>query len=415
MPKDPNAEPDISGGDVTTNEPDISGGDVEPSPWMKAYTAVGAGYKEPFQQTANVVHDIVSAVSKPGGLAELQKKYPPVGNVGDVLKQAYGSLNPVVVKRDESGGIDYPATAGATVGNIGAMLTMGKLGEGIAGESGPSNAPKRLTEASGVSSKVDIPGSWEKALPKLKEAVEKHGSPENIPQLTGLVQQTLTDTQNEFGQRMIPLANQQVMPNRISQGILAELVPNPKTAEDRAWNANLRARAVEFQQPFTYGELDQQRMSAHDRLNPFYGKTESAQGAVTGTRADIAVDRIIEREARDTVYDALQNFWKGQVPDNYIRDLKQAQSSLISLKDQMMKREIQVKNMENAPLRERVRLHSYATPGHIGGAVGNVAELLFPEYKAAHQAAATPFTPTTNRLPQLLLSTTPNIVRNTEE
>ena len=99
-----------------------SAGDTPPgpkqSPFMRGYSAVGEEIKGFPQGIADVTHDIITAVSKPGGLKELQKKYPPTHDIWKTLAQAYGGLNPAAVKRDAQGNILWPETIGATVGRL---------------------------------------------------------------------------------------------------------------------------------------------------------------------------------------------------------------------------------------------------------------------------------------------------------
>src|SRR6516165_24548 len=81
----------------------------------RAFHAVGSGFKRPFEEAATLASDVNRAIGGgPAGVKALTEKYPPTHSIGQTLKSAYSSLNPLDVRRDEVGSVDIPATIGAT-------------------------------------------------------------------------------------------------------------------------------------------------------------------------------------------------------------------------------------------------------------------------------------------------------------
>jgi hypothetical protein len=422
-------ENDLASGEVAGENMDLESGAVRPSGLARAYSAVGEGFKQPFQQTADVVHDIVEGVSKKGGLKELQQKYPPVGNVGDVLKQAYGSLNPVQVRRDESGAVDYPATFGATLGNLGAMLTMGKMGEGLRAQPTPEfgSRANALTRSLGLgkTAAVDFPAEFKAALPELEKASVANPAPTKVgafgrrtdaidpPYLYRVVADAFGNTDRDFNNKLGPIAQQPLTVQEMDQ-IAAELrskkVAAPLTRDpadpDVIRNAEIDAAIDRYRRPMTLGQANEQRMLARDRLASFYKLNPSAAGSKMGSVTDLAINQAAEKALKDVVYDRLQNTYRGQVPDNYFRDLKRTQSALYNITDELKGRLNVLSNEQAKDFLDRLRPHSYmSTHGTIGMAVGGLGEAIYPEAKSAARNVEKGLTPPEpSRLPQLLIS-----------
>jgi len=358
----------------------------------RAFHAVGSGFKQPFQQTAEAVRDVKRAISTKEGLRDLQTKYPPSGSMLKSATEAYGGLLPVDVRRKPEKDIDWPATVGASLGKIGAFLAMGKASKEALPKGGEASRAKALTQASGVSTTTSIPKSWETAVPELQRTVAASGkAPEaSIPALNHTVQDTLTRTQNDFSLRLQPIAGEQRVPISISDSIRAKITPNmAQTADGQRMIKFLNNRAMEFEKPWTLRQLDAERMAATKRLRTMRNQAPSGQAAALKLSASAIADEAIEQGAQDIVYGALERKYAGQVPPDYFRNLKRTQSALIDIKDQLAKRDIQIENMKYAPLRERMRMHTYVSSGgHVGGAVGRLTELIYPEYKGAEKAAA---------------------------
>ncbi len=425
---DPNTDPEISGGDVTATEPDISGGDATPggSPLVRAYHAVGEGYQAPFQNNAQMVEDVVDAVGKHHGIRDLLAKYPPKhqGVIG-TLKDALTPLNPVVVKRDESGEVDYPSTAGATIGNIGALLTMGKA-LGPEGEPKPDNATrsKALTRAVGIGKEksIDFPAEFRAALPELDQTVQQSGinPAKATPQdLSKVVKDTFSRTESTFNSYLGRVANQQVMPTSIVTELNQYKVANPVTPRDIAWNKAIDDASVHFQKPLTYGQINEQRMLARDRIADFGKLNPSTQGNKMGSQIDMAIDNAIHDGTKNIIYDKLQSTYASQVPPNYFRDLKRTQSALYNITDQLKGRLNSLSNQDAQSFLDRLRPHAYFSgTGHVGGAVGGISEALFPESKAAAsnvRKGLTPAKPPVMSLPQLLISPLANVAPESKE
>src|ERR1019366_3603493 len=132
------------------------------------------------------------------------------------------------------------------------------------------------------------------------------------------------------------------------QSVAAELrshkIAQPVTPKDLAKNAALEKRALDFDRPLTYGQLNEQRMLARDRIGDFHKKFPSTQGSQMGSNINILMDTATERAARDMVYDALERTYAGKVPPDYFRNLKRTESALYNIKDQLSGRTKELSN-----------------------------------------------------------------------
>jgi hypothetical protein len=269
----------------------------------------------------------------------------------------------------------------------GSLLKKFLPARGLETEAEAASRAKTLTRATGRSPAVDIPKAVSVARPALMDVAQKVGVPSDIGGLANLTQQALTKLETDFGVKFQPIAGDLVDANPIANAIQAKKIPNPVTGYDVSYNSAMDRAAADFKKPLSYGQLNKQRMLAGDRLNPEYNRAPSAQAVKTNIDADIAADRVIQNTTRDMIYGALERKYQGQVPKGYFADLKKQQSSLIDLKDQVKKRAVWESNEKSMGRKERARAHLYmSSGGHVGGAIGGLNELAFPEYKAAAKA-----------------------------
>ena len=163
------------------------------------------------------------------------------------------------------------------------------------------------------------------------ETARRTGKPKTLADLDSLVKQTGKDLQGDFNRALIPFQKQELMPSQVSDALLKEADRfDDKTPEGRSAKAYLKRRALDYQKPWTLGELNEKRMKMFD--SGLKAKTQIKQYAAKTGNAETLADETIEHALKDIVYDHLEKQYKGAV--NF-RLLKEKQSRLMDLKDRL--------------------------------------------------------------------------------
>lgn len=287
-------------------------------------------------------------------------------------------------------------------------LLSGEMARKIPGKPGMPPVEKRanlLTKASGATEgkAFDFPKEFATALPELDKTPPKVPFEKmTVADLNNHVQDTFNRLESDFNGKLGPIARQPVLAQPVAQEIRSYKIANPVLPEDIAWNDALENRAVLFDRQHTLGDLNVQRMRARDRIGDFNKQFPSTQGSKMGSHVNIVMDTAINDATRDIIYNTLDNVYQGQVPPDYFRNLKRTEASLYNIKDQLSSRVKQLSNMSAKSFLDRARIHSYVNPtGHVGAAVGGMAEAIFPESKSAVHAVRQAFKPKADLKPAL--------------
>jgi hypothetical protein len=279
-----------------------------------------------------------------------------------------------------------------------ATFGVGRLLKGVIPRAALSTEKRAnlLTKAAGATEgkAMDFPREFTTALLELDKTPPKVPFDKmTVADLNGHVQDTFTRLEQDFNSRLAPIANQlaPAQSAEVASPVAAELrsrkIAQPVTPKDIAKNNALEARALQFDRPLTYGQLNEQRMLARDRIGDFHKKFPSTQGSQMGSNINILMDTVTERATRDMVYDALDRTYAGKVPPDYFRNLKRTESALYNIKDQLSGRTKELSNQSAKTFLDRMRMHEFASSsGHAGLYVGGITNALFPEGKMAQRA-----------------------------
>lgn len=256
-------------------------------------------------------------------------------------------------------------------------LGIGSILKSTAGEKLPPPATRvnKLTAATGAAS-VDIPKIYEDILPRLDETVKQTGKIPVTPRdLVGTVDATLNRLEAEFNTSLQGIAGKQTVPISVADAIRSRITSAMRqTAEGRQLRQTLEKRAVEFEKPWSYQALNEERMRLF-RMN----RTPAVERAAQRTNADVMADSAAENALRELVYGDLD---KATGKSGYFGKLKKDESSLLSLKDQLDKRVIELSNKEamraGSPWYEKEAVSTYGHPmsGRAGVAVHKLQEPL---------------------------------------
>ena len=263
-------------------------------------------------------------------------------------------------------------------------------------------AASLLTKAAGATENqaIEFPREFSIALPEL------NATPPKIPfdkmtvrDLYTHVNDTFGRLENDFNNKLSVIARQDIVPQSVATEIRSYKIAHPILPEDFEWNSKLDSRAVLFEKPHSYGDLNIQRMRARDRIGDFYKQFPSTQGSKMGSNVNIVLDTAIHDATKNLIYNTLEQTYAGQTPPNYFRDLKRTESALYNIKDQLGQRTKKLANMGARTFLDRTRVHSYMSgTGHVGAAIGGVTEAIFPEVRSANKAVRKALAPRTSRL-----------------
>lgn len=189
-----------------------------------------------------------------------------------------------------------------------------------------------------------------------------------------------------------PLAGTETVPNLISDLIKSKITPNmSQTAQGRQMMKMLLARAVEFEKPWTFRQLDQERMDATARNRAYHKAEASGQRARLRDNVDNIVDKAIEDGTKDLVYSAMDR--ANNKPAGYYENLKRRQSSLIDFNDQLKKQVERVQKetatQKGSPFLKKHGIHTYGHPesGRIGTSMHRIETIFTDPETSAGRAA----------------------------
>ena len=286
---------------------------------------------------------------------------PNLGKVGSALIEAAlrGVLAPVGGNIVQTGGEDVATKnyAGAGGDILGAVINA-LLFKGVGGPSDATRVAK-LTYATGADA-----STIEKTLGDVVKTARNSGHP---PTVGGLLETTKTAKNNmnaESGAAMLPIASAKTVPTAVADRIRSLITPNMKmTAAGRREIAQINAAAVEFEKPWSYRELDAERMAARKRLKTFSDKNPVQQYAAKGANRTTAIDDAINKAVKDTVYPAMDR--AAGKPAGYFANMKGRQSALIDLEDTLHDRVEKLKT-ETAKIKGAPRFSRATVRGNIG-------------------------------------------------
>lgn len=296
---------------------------------------------------------------------------------------ALGINKPALEQAASSG--DMPALLHQVTSPIATALIGALIGHEVPTQAASTKRVNKLAYATGPSSSVDIPRAIQTAMPDLDTAAQGR-PPQTVGDLHTAVRTALRTTENEFNLALQPIAGQQVVPTNIAVAIRNSL-SSVKTVADQRMARMLDARAVEFEKPWSIGELNAERMKAEARNRAFYSSDASKQMGTLKTKVDAIADKAIADATKDAVYDAL-----GKAHGKDFRALKMRQSSLIDLNDALSDRIRDLSNktamQKGAPLLSGENVSVYGRPesGHLGTSIHSL-QRIFTNPQASADAA----------------------------
>jgi hypothetical protein len=213
------------------------------------------------------------------------------------------------------------------LGEAGTYALMNVMTKGVTKD---VKAYKRMSAAAGGGA-----DSFKEIEPNLVDTARSAGRPNTIGELSDLIRQAGRDLETDFNTLLQPLAKQPRVPIEVASALLKEANSSHllRTPEGRAMRLYLRQRALDYQRPWTLGELNKQRMDMYNaRLE---NKTSVGQMSAMRDNAEIKANKLIEDSLRDIVYDDLTAHYGSSVN---VRLLKKKQSQILDLQDRMEKR-----------------------------------------------------------------------------
>ena len=204
--------------------------------------------------------------------------------------------------------------------------------------------------------------------PEFDKTLAATGSrtPNTVGEFADVIQATNTRLEQEFDQALFPVAQQQVRPLPVANAIRQKITPNMmKTAEGRQTVKLLQKKAREFEtQDWTIGELNQERMTVAKRLRSYFNSGPSVGAAKAKLDADIMADSAQRDALNDLLYSTADR--TAGKPQGYFRALKQKQSTLIDLTDDITAHKGRLAETsaqkKGAPLLEKTHVYGYAHP-----------------------------------------------------
>lgn len=278
----------------------------------------------------------------------------------------------------QAGSGDYAGAAGTLAGNAALYAAPKALGKFK--EISPEGKVNKLTFAS----KGDAE-TIKSTLPSVEKAAEKTGARKTVGDYLQNINTAKSDLNTEYANAIGPYSGHQTMPSAISQKILALETPNmAKTAAGRAEAAAIRKAASEFQQPWTLGELDAERMSANARLSAYENKSIADQYSTLRKSRSVAIDKAIADGVRETVYPQMDQL-TGK-PSGYFASLKQQIGSLLELQSRVSRTTEDLRNrtaeIKGAPRLKKAAVAEgagAAASGYKHGVIRTLARAAVPE------------------------------------
>jgi hypothetical protein len=188
---------------------------------------------------------------------QIVQDFPPVGSVTGALASGYGQYNPVEVKRDPQGNIDWPGTLGATTGRAIGMVGGLLLGGGE-GEPKTPKAPREI--ASDLTSAINPPrqeyrsmhGAWQQEAGDLLDYSNRTGVPLGGLERTRYMLQGLNQEVRNFYQQ-----------NMMSPQVAGTEVGKPPLFQGRTMGEGAGQRT-------TLGDLDARATQLNAQLRDNY-------------------------------------------------------------------------------------------------------------------------------------------------
>jgi hypothetical protein len=216
---------------------------------------------------------------------------------------------------------------GASGDVLGTLINAFLLKKGMA-PSAESSANK-LAYAAGKDTAAPIKAT----LSDLRETASSGPKPRTVQDFSSVVEQASKNMTKEVGNALGPIANRQIVPIDVANRIRSLITSNMlKTTDGLRDAAKIRNAALEFEKPWTLGDLDAERMDINKRMNPFYNKSGADQYAALVNR-NLSIDKAIADTIRDTVYPRMDQ--AAGRPTGYFRSMKQRQGDLIDLKSKL--------------------------------------------------------------------------------
>lgn len=234
---------------------------------------------------------------------------------------------------------------------------------------------KRLSAAAGGGAK-----EFESVMGDLAETARQSGKPKTVAQLYDLVKSTGRRLETQFNLALHPIASTQVMPSEVASNLLKEANKfDIHTPEGRAARLYLRQRAVDYQKPWTLGELNQKRMKMLDAT--LEDKTQVKQMGAVRASVERLADKTVEDSLRDIVYGEMDKRYKGAS----FRDLKEKQAKLLDLNHRLQNRVSDIADKQAAyetagPLKKA----GFYVRGHASG----LTPAVHPKFEGSPEKAA---------------------------
>ena len=217
----------------------------------------------------------------------------------------------------------FGAAGGIVAATLQAMMMRGGKGKS------PESRINKLTYATGETGSTAE--SLKHVLPEIDETVAKNGRPKTIGEFQKAVKDTSARLEQRFNSGLFRNAHRQVVPSDIADALESKANEMPPSAEGQAMAAQLKNAATEYRRPWTLRQLNAERMMRNGFTKGFYGKEGSAQMGAMRSSVDTIIDKTVADGTRDVLYDELH---KANPRENF-RALKQKQSHMIELQDQL--------------------------------------------------------------------------------
>jgi hypothetical protein len=332
---------------------------------------------------------------------------PPGAVVGATVGGAAGRAAQQIVEAG-NGKVQPSATAAAEdIAGEGIKQGAYEVGGQVIGWLGkllkPTARASKLGYAGNLSASKE---TIESLIPELEATIKTTGlKPKTVGDLEGTVQHTLSRLENEYGTALGPISSNQIVPIQVSNAIRAKITPQmAQTAEGKAMEASLKKRALEYEKPWTIGQLDGQRSDLAKKLTAYRNAAPSDATAMIKLNAEKAADKAANDALNDILYPMADR--AANKPNGYFQTLKGKQSLLIEAKNEIVARKNELAAQANqragAPMIEKIHTHGYTHPtsGHMG-ATGSInpSKLIDPQ-KSADAAVSSAFPDTAGKVLQ---------------
>lgn len=305
-----------------------------------------------------------------------------VQGAGQALAPAVAATNPEFLPEAIEYGAIGAGTERAARGLGFSEDTSETIGTVVTGLLGLSKAKSQSTDA--VANKLKFASNApveaiKSTIGDISKAIATTEKPDSVGGFLDAVKTAKQTLNDEYGNALGPHANDQIMPEEISNRILKLITPNMEnTARGRSETAAIKNAAVEYQKPWSLGALDQERMDANSRLHSYEKKGLADQYAASGSQVGTAIDKAIADGVRESVYPMMDRL-SGK-PAGYFRGLKERVGNLLQIEsdthDQIEKLENLTAKVKGAPPLSRARVR------------GNVGEGGAPRFWISNALAA---------------------------